>query len=92
MRTLKELNKVILEKYKTFEHIYFSICICVFVERELDLTEEEKELWYNNFLKYKPVEITWTQGPWWDWQENTEEGIDKRIEVLTKIVEDDEKI
>lgn len=86
MRPLQELNELVLEKYKNHDHTWCTICICLFVKYELDLTEEEDELWYNNFLKYKPAGIENPEGPWWEWQENTTKGIDTRIQILTQIV------
>jgi hypothetical protein len=97
MRTLKELNEVILEKYKTFEQHskLYAVCLCLFVRYELTkkeiITREEFELWYSNFLNYKPSEIKHSECRWWD-MGSKKEDITKRIEVLTKIVEDDKLI
>ena len=92
MRTLVQLNRLVLKKYKSdAKTTWWSYAICLLVQYTiLDkgiISDEEHDLWYNNFLKYKPKEIKDLKTAWWD-MGNPKDDINKRIRVLETILKD----
>lgn len=94
MRTLIELTKIILEEYKKQIYNYYLyvdvrvLHICIFVKEILVfnsiITKEEKNVWLDYFLLYKPASKHPTD-PWWS-NKTRYIAVNIRLEVLKQVL------